>query len=657
MQLAAQRRASSTNLAIFRDLRCRGYGEPTYTASVNALHSLASAWQAERAAVRAQTHALRHNTTLAARCAQGYALAQLEIDEERSAPRGRVSTRLVVPPRVDLDDLQLGPGDPVLLWAQRPDEASAIRGVIERRDGQALWVMLDRGIEELEQRYNLDAETPEAAFDRGDHALRQALAAAATSVIGRSRDVLFGAVVPHVAPPVTWRVVDPHLDAAQQAAVEAALRASDVALIHGPPGTGKTRTLVEVVRQLVARGDRILCTAPSNSAVDNLGERLAAAGIRIVRLGHPARVDPALRDATLDAQLDADGATALARQWRDEAVALRKNARGKSASARELWARARSLDRDAAAELERGAVRLVARAQVVLTTCVGAATTLLRNETFDTAIVDEATQASDPVLLIAAQRGKRLVLAGDPQQLGPVVIAPEATRLADTAFARLAARYGNAVMLVQQHRMHAQIMAFSSMQMYGGALIAAPDVANHRLSDLGVRDDDARAMPFMMIDTAGTCWYDERSDGAPTSLTNPGHAQRVVAEVRRLLSRGVAPADLAVIAMYRDQVKLLRELLRAERNAGVEVGTVDGFQGRERDVVIVDTVRSNEAGTIGFLADVRRMNVAVTRARRQLLVIADSATLGSHRYYAAMLAYLDSTGGHGSAWSDQAEEL
>lgn len=624
---------------------------------MNALHTLAAAWQAERAAARAQTHALRHATTLAARCAQGYALAQLEIDEERSAPRGRVSTRFLVPPRVDLDDLQLGPGDPVLLWAQHPDEASAIRGVLERREGQALWVMLDRGIDDLDQRYNLDAETPEAAFDRGDAALRQALAAAATSDIGRSRDILVGSLAPHVAPPVTWRVVDSQLDDAQQAAVEAALRASDVALIHGPPGTGKTRTLVEVVRQLITRGDRVLCTAPSNSAVDNLGERLAAAGIRIVRLGHPARVDPELRDATLDAQLDADGATALARQWRDEAIALRKNARGKSGAARELWARARSLDRDAAAELERGAVRLVARAQVVLTTCVGAATALLRDETFTTVIVDEATQASDPVLLIAAQRGKRLVLAGDPQQLGPVVIAPEAARLADTAFARLAKRFGNAVMLVQQHRMHAHIMAFSSQQMYGGALVAAPSVRNHRLSDLGVRDDDARAMPFMMIDTAGTCWYDERNDDASNSLTNPGHAQRVVAEVRRLLSRGVAPTDLAVIAMYRNQVKLLRELLRTEREAGIDVGSVDGFQGRERNVVIVDTVRSNEDGTIGFLADIRRMNVAVTRARRQLLVIADSATLGNHAYYAAMLTYLDASGGHGSAWSDEAEEL
>jgi superfamily I DNA and/or RNA helicase len=213
-------------------------------------------------------------------------------------------------------------------------------------------------------------------------------------------------------------------------------------------------------------------------------------------------------------------------------------------------------------------------------------------------------------------------------------------------------------------------MTFPSQATYEGKLRASPLVASHTLDELGVRPDPARAHPVWLLDTAGKDWLEERTDFDPggslnnlpafsfdPSTFNAGNAERVAAEARRLLSRGVQPTDLAIIAAYSAQARRLRDLLKVERAAGLEVGTVDGFQGREKEAVIVDLVRSNDHGELGFLSNTRRMNVALTRARRFLLVVADSATLGDHPYYARFIEYVDTLDAHGSAWSDEAEPL
>jgi ATP-dependent RNA/DNA helicase IGHMBP2 len=619
-------------------------------------------------AVRAKVALERSGRMLSERVALGIALSGLRIVDEQSAPGDRVRVRVSVPESIDLDNLRLSPGDPIRMWAEHPDEAAAVRGVYERREEQSAWLMLDRPVDELDRDYAVDPEAPEVTFDRGDHAIEKARAALATSDLARLRDV--AALVKPAKPlaPRTWSVLDTELDETQRTAVEAALRAGDIALIHGPPGTGKTRTLVEVVRQRVARGERVLCAAPSNTAVDNLGIRLAAAGLRAVRLGHPARIAPGLVGLTIDAQVDDDGATKLAREWRDRARALRKMAIGRRGpEAKALWTEARALDRDAAREIANAERAILARADVVLATCVGCAHPLLGEDVFDCAVVDEATQAPDPLLLIPLSRAKVAVLAGDQHQLGPVIVGGpvvEAT-LGSTIFERIAST--TAVMLVQQHRMHVEIMTFPSRSMYEGRLVAAPAVAHHRLEDLGVVPDPLRPRPLWLVDTAGKDWIEERTDfdpgsslnNAPSfqfdpSTFNRGNADRVAAEARRLLSRGLPPTEIAIIAAYSAQARRLRELLRAERARGLEIGTVDGFQGREKEAVIVDLVRSNDSGEIGFLANTRRMNVALTRARRQLVVVADSATLGDHPYYAQFLHYVDEIDAHGSAWSDEA---
>jgi len=635
------------------------------------LDQLAAAWRAERMAQRAKIAMERSGRSLVERVALGIALAHLRIVDEQSAFGDRVRVRVAVPDQVDLDNLRLAPGDPIRLWAEQPDEPGAARGVFERREEQSLWLMLDRQVDELDRDYALDPEAPEVTFDRGDAAIARAKAALATSDLAVLREVAALVRPPHPFAPVTWEPLDTALDERQRMAVDGALRTGDIGLIWGPPGTGKTRTLVEVVRQRVARGERVLCAAPSNTAVDNLGIRLAEAGVKAIRLGHPARVSPALVSITVDGQIAKDGAYDLAREWRDRARALRKSAAGKHGpEAKELWTEARALDRDASREIANAERGIVDRAEVILATCVGCDHPILGDRMFDCAIVDEATQASDPLLLIPLSRAKVCVLAGDPHQLGPVVIGgPQLeAALGSTVFERLIESGAPSVMLEQQHRMHEQIMTFPSRSMYDGKLVAAPEVAHHTLADLQIVADPARARPMWFVDTAGKDWLEERTDFDPggslnnlpaytfdPSTFNSGNAERVAAEARRLLSRGLEPTDLAIIAAYSAQARRLRDLLREERAAGVEVGTVDGFQGREKEAVIVDLVRSNDSGELGFLANTRRMNVALTRAKRFLLVVADSATLGDHPYYAEFVRYVDEIDAHGSAWSDDAE--
>jgi hypothetical protein len=590
------------------------------------LEDLGSLWRRERAASRARFAEEQARTTLAERAARGIAIRDLSLDDVGPAPGGRARVFLVPRRPGDLEGLKLGPGDPVRLRR----DATEITATLARVAGGRVALVVDDA-EPFEQgRWQLDREQPEATFDRGDRAIARFVSDPA---LARLRDVLLGVAAPAFAAAPAREPFDAELNPPQLEAVARAAAARDLALVHGPPGTGKTRTLVEVIRQAMARGERVLATAASNTAVDNLAERLVDHGV--VRLGHPARVAPAVEHRSLDALLDASDAARLARRWRAEAQAL----------ARRRDPAARALHADARRHLEAEQARILARAPVVCATAAGADDSLLGDTRFDLVVLDEATQAPDPIALAALARGRRAVLAGDPCQLPPTVIDLGAARagLGTTFFERLAPTVPPSLLVVQ-HRMHRAIMDFPSRAMYGGRLVAAPAVAAHRLEDLGVAADPLRPGPLVVIDTAGTGWSEENDD---PSTRNPGQAERTAAEVRRLLGRGVAPGDLAVITPYDAQARLLRELL-----PGVEIGTVDGFQGREKEAIVVDLVRSNPDGALGFLADRRRLNVALTRARRQLVVVGDSATLAGDPFYAALFASADAAGALRSAWAD-----
>jgi len=638
-----------------------------------ALEHLQALWQRERAASRERHAETRARLSPAEREARGLLLTDLTIDEVEPTAGGRLylwlarrSGRPIIRER-----LKLSSGDPVLLYVRALDDGDGVtRGVIARFRRHQLGVVIECEVPDALEAggFRLEQDAPEVTFDRGAAALRELLAAPAGSPRGRLREVIYGAAPVEVpgrragAEPTPF---DAALDAAQWAAVVHALAAEPIALVHGPPGTGKTRTLVEIVRQAVAAGERVLVTAASNVAVDNLAERLAAAAVPLVRLGHPARVLPSVEDLTLDAMLEASDASALARRWVHEARALRRRIAARSArgglSGRErfeLLAEARRLEGDARHHLRRTQEAIVHRHPVVCATAAGATGAWLARLGFDRVVLDEATQAPDPLALIALGHAPRAVLAGDPCQLPPTVLDGQAERggLGITVFERVADRLGEAAvrMLVVQHRMHATLMRFPSESMYGGRLRAAPSVAAHRLDELpGVAADPLRPGPLVFVDAAGKGWAEARAEDDP-STSNPAQADRVAAEVRRLLGRGLAPEDCAVITPYEAQVRGLRDRLAGLVGEGLEIGTVDGFQGREKEAVVVDLVRSNEQGRLGFLTDVRRMNVAITRARRLLLVVGDSATLGGHDYYAAFLAAAEEAGGWVSAWADDA---
>ncbi len=637
-----------------------------------ALERLASLWQKEQATVRQAHRLAREQLELPERVERGLALSGLELEETDAAVGGRALLWVKTEDGVTLEDVQVGVGDPVLLWAGSPDGERTTRGIVSRVGLRRLAIVVEPDYGEFleEGAFNLDREAPETTFARGVAAIARLREAPRGSRLEALRELVFGERVPTPAAPHTEPLVffDAALDATQRLAVTLATRAPELALVHGPPGTGKTRTLVEVVRQALARGERVLVSAASNAAVDNLGERLATAGVAVVRLGHPARVSQALEARTLDALVEGSEARKLARRWLLEATELRtrvnrRRARGKLdwQEGRQMLKQARELSRDARKTLDAEQRSQLARARVVCATASSVDGAVLADTLFDLVVLDEATQAVDPIALAALQRAKRAVLAGDPQQLPPTVIDQEAARqgLSSTLFERLGARFGASalVMLETQYRMHERLMRFPSQSLYDGRLRAAEQVAARSLVQLpGVQDDPLRPGPWHFIDCAGKGFSERRDDDDP-STCNEGFAERTTAEVRRVLSRGLPPSELAVITPYRAQVRLLRERLRDAVEAGLEIGSVDGFQGREKEVVVVDLVRCNEDAELGFLADIRRTNVAITRARSLLLVIGDGATLAAHPYYQAFMDAAQADGAHLSAWADDAEPL
>ncbi len=543
-------------------------------------------------------------------------------------------------------------------------------GVVSRRHGARLGVVVD----EVPDAYhtaelNLDRDAPETTFTRGDRAIERLRNPERGTAMVRLARVLALDARPEFETESTAAPLDSGLNEPQLSAVRRALSALDVALVLGPPGTGKTRTLVEIIRQAALTG-RVLVTAASNVAVDTVAERLVAAKVALVRIGHPARVLPEVEAYTLDAQLEASGALDLAREWQREAAALRHKIAARSSRGtldrderRELLSEMRRLQTDARHARKAQELAIVARSRVICATAAGADAEVLEDQHFDWVVLDEATQAVDPIALVALLRGARVVLAGDPHQLPPTVIDPQALQqgLGSTFFERLFATHGEHVtrLLTVQHRMHAAIMAFPSQATYGNQLVAHPSVASHTLDGLDVAPDPLREAPFVLIDTVGKGFDEVQSEEDP-STRNPDQADRTVAEVRRLVSRGLSPTLVGLITPYDGQVRLLRERLGDLVALGLEVASIDGFQGREKEAIVVDLVRSNPEGRIGFLADARRLNVALTRARRLLLVVGDSGTLGgkhSTPYLDALLAHADATGATLSAWADDAEPV
>lgn len=570
---------------------------------------------------------------------------------------------------------RLGVGSPVVLSEENSPDGRAWRGVISDRSPGAVQVALGEFPELSDERavLRIDASVDEVARQRQLDALSRAAAARGDRLAELVR-VMLGERQPERLPertsgsrggaaPLAGASLAV-LNASQQEAVRHALAAADVAVIHGPPGTGKTTTVAELIRQAVADGEKVLACAPSNLAVDNVFERLLAAGVRAVRLGHPARVLPQLRAHTLDLLVEEHDDVRLARKLVRQSRALfdkaGKYTRAKPApgARRELRQEARSLLADARRMESQAVEQILDRADVLCATLTGLDSEVLGQRRFALAVIDEACQAVEPSCWIALARCDRVVLAGDHCQLPPTIISPEADRegLGVSLLERLVAMHGETITrrLDVQYRMHAAIADFSSREFYDDTLLPDDAVRGHLLADLpNVEASEFASLPVEFVDTAGAS-YDEQQEADGASRFNREEARLVVKRVSTLREAGVAAEQVAVISPYAAQVRLIREMIDRDIAGGeaIEVDSVDGFQGREKEAIVISLVRSNAGGEIGFLADTRRMNVALTRARRKLIVIGDSATIGGHPFYGRFLEYAEQIGAYRTVWEE-----
>lgn len=446
------------------------------------------------------------------------------------------------------------------------------------------------------------------------------------------------------------------LNNSQLQAIQKAIETTKVAVIHGPPGTGKTTTLIALITQLCKSEAQLLVCAPSNTAVDLIVEKLLQVGIKALRIGHPARVTQEALNQTLDAQFTQHPEYSLYKELKrkseeyfDLAHKYKRNFGPKEREQRRLlFHEAHQLKTDANRLLDQIKASIVFGSRVIVSTLVGANHHEIKSLQFKTVLIDEAGQALEPASWIAIKKGKRVILAGDHLQLPPTVKSQAAIKqgLATTLLDRVMRKTGVASMLDTQYRMHQAIMSFPNQYFYQGKLKAAPSNAHHLLDD----------SPILFLDTAGS-GFEEQINPETQSIENPSEVKflnKFLQEyIVNLATNGIDSSKytIGIISPYRAQVELLKEGIEFSGFMGGKVATIDGFQGQEKDLIVLSLVRSNSEGEIGFLKDYRRMNVALTRAKKKLIILGDSATLGQDKFYASLVDFFQSNNYYDSVYS------
>lgn len=434
----------------------------------------------------------------------------------------------------------------------------------------------------------------------------------------------------------------PWLNHSQNAAIQNVIETQEVSIVHGPPGTGKTTTLVEAVIETLERETQVLVCAPSNAAVDWISEQLMRRGVNVLRIGNPLRMSDEMLGCSYERRYSSH--PDYHELWN-----IRKELRGDKGEAKgdrkhKLQQRAMELEIKINADLFN-------EARVVSCTLIGSAYRIMERRRFSTLFIDEAAQALEPACWAAILRADRVIMGGDHQQLPPTVKSLEAAKggLADTLMQKLVALHPRCVtLLTTQYRMNEDIMAFPSRWFYHSRLQAAPEAAHRLVSPLDT--------PLTWLDTSSFAEYSESSDYTEKrthtgSFSNAQEARLVIHALRDYIEM-ISPqkienerVDFGIITPYRGQARLLRRLLKMQHyfrklKRHITVGTVDGFQGQERDVIVISLVRVNADGNIGFLRDLRRMNVAITRARMKLIIVGNAQTLSHHRFYRELAEHI-----------------
>ncbi|KAK6587405.1 hypothetical protein PZA11_000695 [Diplocarpon coronariae] len=636
----------------------------------------------------AETSALVADRSPAALQRGGVALANLVLSARRTGAGGQSVVALAPDPATsgragrggdgdgdgELPEHGIRAGDIVVVSEQaagsarrrevRELEARGARGVVTKVQRAAVWVALDGEEDEVAggKRMWIVKLANDVTYKRMNQTITRLLRMRPEEYSSLLR-VLFGLSSPS---PVSghsdgggreeleWN--DPSLNDSQKDAILFALAARELALIHGPPGTGKTHTLIELILQMLKQDLRVLVCGPSNISVDNIVERLAPHKIPIVRLGHPARLLPSVVNHSLDVLTQTSDAAAIVRDVRKEMdskqASIKKTKSGRERRA--IYGDLKELRKEFREREKKCIGSLIKGSKVVLATLHGAGGFQTKDEVFDVLIIDEASQALEAQCWVPLLGARKVVLAGDHLQLPPTIKTLnskaktkdprgviQGMTLETTLFDRLLALHGPGIkrMLTTQYRMHEKIMRFPSDELYESRLVAADAVKERLLKDLpyGVAETEDTIEPLIFYDTQGGDFPERSEEEAADPKAGPGmtgesksnemEAALVRLHVQKLVDAGVKPEDMAVITPYHAQLALIKGSMK-EAWLGLELGSVDGFQGREKEAVIVSLVRSNAAGEVGFLGEKRRLNVAMTRPRRSLVVIGDSATLG-----------------------------
>jgi ATP-dependent RNA/DNA helicase IGHMBP2 len=552
---------------------------------------------------------------------------------------------------------QFRSGVPAVFFSNHSDDKDKIEGTITHQNGNKLKINLRT--EELPEWANDGKLGVEVLFDNNSYSeMFNAIKSAEKAEDNKLVSVLIGQNKP-VFKSENYQVNNKKLNDYQIEAINKILNTEDVVVVHGPPGTGKTTTIIEAIKQLVnIKKEKILVVAPSNTAVDLLTEKLYAEGINVLRVGNPVRVSESLLALTLDAKVQEHPQHKEAKKWKKQAQEFKNMAHkykkhfghSEREQRKALFDEAHKLMKDVEKTEQYIIENLTETAQVITSTLIGANHYTLENLKYDTVIIDEAGQGLEPACWVSILKGSKLVLAGDHCQLPPTIKSNAALKegLAETLLEKIVKLHPEAVSLLEtQYRMNEKIMGHSSNVFYNNRLKAHESVANHTILDFP-------ALKF--IDTAG-CGYEEKLNG--TSSTNPEEAAFLIKQVENFIinleNSKIEKPTIAIISPYKGQVTILNEsMLKSEvlksYKPEISINTIDSFQGQERDAVFIGMVRSNIEGEIGFLGDIRRMNVAMTRARKMLIVIGDSATIGNHKFYSEFISYAESVDGYQSAW-------
>ena len=542
-------------------------------------------------------------------------------------------------------------GRPVVFFHDDPIKYFRFTGTVSYADGDRLVVTVPdntciidlQNAERLGVQLSFDETSYRLMMEALDRVIK------GKGRLGYLRDLFYSRQKPEtfVFPPMHF----PYLNATQEEAVNMVLRAKDVAIVHGPPGTGKTTTLVEAIRETLMRENQVLVCAQSNMAVDWISEKLVDRGINVLRIGNPTKVNDKMLSFTYERRFEAH--PDYTQLW-----AIRKAIRDlrghRSRRVTDGYHQKLESLKSRATELEiRINNDLFSEARVIASTLVGSANRLLDGQKFGTLFIDEAAQALEAACWIPMRRVSRVVLAGDHCQLPPTVksIAALKAGLGKTLMERIVEIHPEAVTLLRmQYRMNDDIMRFSSNYFYDGKVESAPEVKYRSILDLDTpmewispdNPDNQPEIPDYREQFIGESFGRINKAEAELTLDTLQHYFERIGKQRLLDER----IDVGIISPYRAQVQYLRRLLMKREyfkpfRRLISVNTVDGFQGQERDVIIISLVRSNDEGQIGFLRDLRRMNVAITRARMKLIILGDKQTMTQHPFYRQLWQYIN----------------